>query len=105
MLNVRELIRYDTAVMMHKMKYFLIKGYVCMFHTVDEFHDTPVRETTTLILDMITWLLRRAKEVSPPTWGSGSELIKEKPEDATLANQVIPGNDQNTSPTNQKTAS
>ena len=38
MLNVRELIRYDTAVMMYKIKYGLSPSYLKgMFRTIDEF--------------------------------------------------------------------
>ena len=44
MLNVRELIKYDTTVMMYKIIYGLSPSYLKgMFHTVDEFHDKPVR--------------------------------------------------------------
>ena len=41
MLNVKELMRYDTAVMVYEIKYGLSLLY--LNHTIDEFHDTPVR--------------------------------------------------------------
>ena len=36
-LNVRELIKYDTAVIMHKIKE--------MFHTIAQVHDMPLRNS------------------------------------------------------------
>ena len=44
MLNIRELIRYDTAVMMYTIEYGLSRSYLKnMLHTTDEFHDKLVR--------------------------------------------------------------
>ena len=53
---MKELIRYNTAVMMYKIN----MGY--QFHNVDEFH-INLSETKS-IFEVITWLLRRANEVS-----------------------------------------
>ena len=43
---VRELIRYDTSVMMHKIKYGSSPSYPQeIFHTIDEVHEKPLRNS------------------------------------------------------------
>ena len=43
--NIRELIRYDTAVMMHKIKYGSSSYLREMFHTTAEVHDKPLKNS------------------------------------------------------------